>query len=285
MAFDMPPLSPTAFRSIPALLLSDSAGWFVVRGPLDRGGRLLSWVQSPIPPLELTTKTREKTEGISFIICGDLASEPWFTSCDYQCKWSKTKTSMSLLLSNKLTKRPSVCICQLIHMCNLTIPIPPTNMDVTGCFEKTAIGVYNRLRIIQILLIQRHFNGHNNGTSRPLVSLFSSLSLITKEAAQNSLLCVKRLCIEIEWEYGEYICFGRKIVFNYYKIKCTHRILNICSVGKSASCHEQLQCMQSDFPHNRSNKVKSIAYFDDMLRVWNVLKLQNQLVGCSLMKN
>lgn len=55
----------------------------------------------------------QKTTRISFIIYWDLASEPWFTSCDYLGKWSKAKTSMSLPLSNELTKRPSVRICEL----------------------------------------------------------------------------------------------------------------------------------------------------------------------------
>ncbi len=45
VAFDMPLLSPTAFRSIPALLLSGSTGWFVARGPFR--SRRATPLQSP----------------------------------------------------------------------------------------------------------------------------------------------------------------------------------------------------------------------------------------------
>lgn len=110
-----------AFRSIPAVLLSR---WFVAGGSVS-GSTPLRSPESQITflgqPQQAGVKTSRKERRLrvgSFIYfffnSWDLASEPWFTSCYYQCKWSKTKTSMSLLLRNKLAKRPSVYICQLI---------------------------------------------------------------------------------------------------------------------------------------------------------------------------
>lgn len=133
MAFDMLRLSHFTFQSVPVLLLSGSAGWFVAHEPSDRGRRHPLHTQSPESCISFVDNQKCQSKSrISFIIYWDLASEPWFTSCDYQCKWSKAKTSMSLPRSNRLTKRPSVCICQL-STCWQKWPVPPTGMNVVGC--------------------------------------------------------------------------------------------------------------------------------------------------------
>lgn len=141
-AFDMTLLSPTTFRSIPAVLLSGSVGWFVARAPseVDWGGRLLSGVQSPISAFVDDHRGRRKdSEDQVYHLSGFSG---WTTVhlvwLAVQMKQDggkkKKKLQWASCWGSSLRGNLVHTSASWLHMCNLTIALPPTNVDAAGCF-------------------------------------------------------------------------------------------------------------------------------------------------------
>lgn len=128
MAFDMPLLSPTTFRSVPALLLSGSAGWFVARGPFR--SRRATPLQSPKSCITFVDDYKGQRK----------AGEDQFYHLLGFSEWTMDHLvwlSVQMKQDENFNEPPAEeqahweTSVSWLHTCNLTIPIPPTVMD--GC--------------------------------------------------------------------------------------------------------------------------------------------------------